>query len=177
MAPTTRSARRSTLRSYTRWYNIDPSGRSASSSPIQKLAPKRKKSPVKGESTPYCTLVNTSLPLEILEAIFLQLNRKIILVSAQRVCRYWYAIIKNSIALQEMLLFRPATAPRIEVCQNDKIFLRIFGCMLRSQSVPYPELWMYKKRGNWLRPEANWRSMVSISNYVPAMACIRNRVT
>lgn len=101
--------------------------------------------------------------VELLELILVEVDLQTILTSANRVCRYWNHVIRNSPQLQTLLFFRPESLPRDR--RPNRIEARMNPLLLRN----FEGLLMSTSDRNCLieaevvkiqRPEASWRNML-----------------
>ncbi|PYH71273.1 F-box protein [Aspergillus vadensis CBS 113365] len=108
---------------------------------------------------------------ELLEMILLQLDMRTLLISAQRVCRAWHTLIKDSSSLQTLLFFKPATEPftaelRARAITEDNPLLSYLWhefwqkrVSTSSVSLELPQLDPQREKV-FLREEASWRQML-----------------
>jgi hypothetical protein len=117
--------------------------------------------------TAYSAQIRTLSTPEILEAILLQLDNQTLL-TAQRTCRTWRALIYGSPSLPKALFFLPEAHCGREdeenKTQNPLLVNRFPSFFGKTKSVSLlPSLDMLKrpeKLEAYLRPEASWRSML-----------------
>lgn len=120
---------------------------------------------------------------ELLEMILLQLDMRTLLVSAQRVCRAWHILIKDSSSLQTLLFFKPATEPfptelrARSMVKNNPLLSYIWHEFWRkrvstsSVSHKLPQLDPHREKV-FLREEASWRQMLLRQPPVPLMSVV-----
>ncbi|GAT30251.1 hypothetical protein RIB2604_03302280 [Aspergillus luchuensis] len=104
---------------------------------------------------------------ELLEMILLQLDMRTLLVSAQRVCRAWHTLIKDSSSLQTLLFFKPATnafptEPRArDMVEDNPLLSYIWHEFWRKKvsNLYFPQLDPHREKV-FLREEASWRQML-----------------
>ncbi|KAJ5105749.1 hypothetical protein NUU61_003096 [Penicillium alfredii] len=107
---------------------------------------------------------------ELLESVLLPLDPRTLLVSAQRVCRTWTSLIRESSAIQKALFFTPVEGVSTEKAHNPLLaaaFPSLFHTINTDSEdeeefsfegldiVQHPE-----KRAVYFRPEASWRNML-----------------
>ncbi|PYH32459.1 F-box protein [Aspergillus neoniger CBS 115656] len=120
---------------------------------------------------------------ELLEMILLQLDMRTLLVSAQRVCRAWHTLIKDSSSLQTLLFFKPATDPfptelrARELVEDNPLLSYIWHEFWRkrvstsSVNLNLPQL-DPQRQNVFLREEASWRQMLLRQPPVSLMAVV-----
>lgn len=101
--------------------------------------------------------------VELLELILKEVDLQTTLTSANRVCRYWNAVIQDSPQLQTLLFFRPETRPRDErlsrkEARMNPLLLRKFEGLLMSTSDT--TCLVDHEVEKMQRPEASWRKML-----------------
>ncbi|RAK85101.1 hypothetical protein BO79DRAFT_132422, partial [Aspergillus costaricaensis CBS 115574] len=120
---------------------------------------------------------------ELLEMILLQLDMRTLLVSAQRVCRAWNTLIKDSSSLQTLLFFKPAAEPfptelsAREMVEDNPLLSYIWHEFWRKRvstsSVNFNLPPLDPQRENvFLRAEASWRQMLLRQPPVSLMAVV-----
>lgn len=110
--------------------------------------------------------------LELLEAILLEVDLLTLLVSGQRVCQKWHALIHTSPSLQQALYFKPCTEtannqPMSSYTKSHPLLIRNFPNLLQ-QTWYLPEYALAldlarlptNKKESFLRKGASWRRML-----------------
>lgn len=111
---------------------------------------------------------------ELLEMILLQTDTRTLLVSCQRVCRFWHEVIKDSSNLQVALFFEPLkqneTARMYRVPNpllQDFVWPEYMRSNIQSRQHRWPGQWSRnlprvnpKREEVFSRPEASWRRML-----------------
>lgn len=130
---------------------------------------------------------NICIP-ELLEMILLQLDMRTLLVSAQRVCRAWHTLIKDSSSLQTLLFFKPAAEPfptelrARSIVKNNPLLSYIWHKFWRkrvstsSVNLNLPQL-DPQRENVFLREEASWRQMLLRQPPVSLMSVVEYEKT
>lgn len=118
------------------------------------------------------------LVTEILEMILLQTDMQTLLISAQRVCQKWHALIQDSYDLQVALFLKPmkSTSPRVMLMKAvanpliDKAiqpwlqerYRRFLEAVRTDETQRVPEIYsILEKDEIFMRDEASWHRMFS----------------
>ncbi|RAH86135.1 hypothetical protein BO86DRAFT_395581 [Aspergillus japonicus CBS 114.51] len=112
---------------------------------------------------------------ELLEPIFLSLDLRTLLTSAQRACTQWRSIVRGSSSLQEKLFFKPRAITKRHYSPEpifNPLLTTAFPAIFHANNAISPhsdqefniadlELITHPaKRTAYLRPEASWRTML-----------------
>lgn len=118
---------------------------------------------------------------EILESILVQLDLRSLLTSAQRVCRSWTTLVRESPSLQNALFFAPVKGGEPHIL--NPLLAEEFPSFFPVHTSPSSDGFTFQtltmvqtpeRKPAFLRKEASWRRM--LVRQPPAFSAILNRV-
>ena len=111
---------------------------------------------------------------ELLEMILLQLDMRTLVASAQRVCRAWNDLIRESSFIQEALFLKPIKKRKGNPPETtiNPLLAEAFASIFEQNEAVFPQskteftlidldmIQNPEKKAAYLRPEASWRRML-----------------